>query len=131
VMLLLLSWKGYSQSDTKDDDTARVRLKVPTAMKAYIDLVKYDELKERSDLHEKIISNLEEVIKRKDESIKEKDQLITSLRTVNTDYSSLIRAKDDKYNGLEKLYKKSVRAGRFKIVLLTGALAGAGYLLLK
>lgn len=126
---MLLSLNSFSQTDIRID--TMVNLRVPVAMKAAIDLVRYDEMRLRDSLQYKIIDKLEEIIKRKDEQITEQKETIVRLTTMNTLQTGIQKEVDLRYKDLERKYKKEVRAGRFKIVLLTGALAGAGYLLLK
>jgi glucose-6-phosphate-specific signal transduction histidine kinase len=126
VTLLLLSLSSFSQTDT--NDTARVRLKVPTAMKAAIDLVRYDELRVRDSLHQVFINNQEEIIKRQAEEIADQKGQINRLTMINTSQAGIIQQSDLRYKDLERKYKKEVRAGRFKVVMSVATLAAGAYI---
>jgi predicted nuclease with TOPRIM domain len=122
-MPLLLSSKSFSQTDTRSDDTARVRLKVPTAFKAFTDIIHYDDLKESTVLMQKQLANLQKEVSKKDSMLTERDGSINNLKLINSDYEALRQNDQLKYKDLEKKYKGQVRLGRFELVLLGGSIA--------
>lgn len=129
-MILLVSTKfnAFSQIDTAKN---RVILTQQQSVKTIKDLVTYDGLKEVVKIMESQMADLREILK-------QKDAIITSYQNTNlkneqiiANHQAIYKAQEQQYKDLEKKYKRSVRAGRFKIVLMAGMAVGAGYLLLK
>lgn len=125
---LLSSLSVSSQTGIVEPD---VKIKRSNAIKVVKDLERFDSLKARYILLEENISNLRMISEQKDLKIEEYKANEASLRYVIENYAIMQQSSDAQYHDLQKKHKKEVRAGRFKLVLLGGALAFGIYQTLR
>lgn len=118
--------------------TSQIDIPTPTAdlpRTAAIQIIKdldaCDGLKVRYDLLEKKNSELLKAVQLQDKTVEDLRQNEARLMEVISTISVLQRSQSDNYQALEKKYKREVRAGRFKLVLLGGAVAFGIYQTLK
>lgn len=127
TLLLLSNLSVFSQSVTEPE----VRIKRSQAIATVKDLTRYDSLKVRYQLLEENIENLKRISHQKDLKLQEYKESEDRYKVVVGNYSAMQQADKKRYSDLEKKFKKEVRAGRFKVVLLGGALAFGIYKTLK
>jgi len=96
-----------------------------------IDMKGYDSLQTINALHEGVIDDLHRTVNEKDGQIKDCQDSRNRLGLVISNYQAQQATDKDRQGALEKLYKKQVRAGRFKIVIIGGLAALTAYKLLK
>lgn len=118
TLIVLSSLKSISQIVIQEPD-----IKIPrsTAIATVKDLERYDGLKLQYDLLEKKIGELVKVIQTKDASLNEAKHTESRLNLVISNYNAMQKSDVARYQDMEKKYKREVRAGRFKIVLLGAA----------
>lgn len=124
TLLALSSFSVFSQTDTPEPD---VKIKRRVAIEVVKDLTRYDSLQVRYKLLEENIANLKMISEQKDLKLREYKDSESRLNLIISNQSALNREVDLRYKALEKEYKREVRAGRFKLVLLGGAVAFALY----
>lgn len=71
------------------------------------------------------------IIQSKDASIQECKQTQGRLNQVISNFSAMEKSSEIRYDTLKKKYKREVRAGRFKLLLLGGAIAYGIYQSIK
>lgn len=128
TILLLSSSTVYSQQNIPEPE---IKLKRHQAIAVVKDLTRYDSLKVSYRLLEENISNLKMISEQKDAKILEYKDSENRLHLIISNYSALQLADKTKYRELERNYKKEVRAGRFKLVLMGGLAAFAIYKSIK
>lgn len=133
LLILLLSQicSGFSKIDTLPRN---VVLNPTEAIGTIKDLIRYDGCKEIVKVMEGQILDLKKMNDQKDTIIKFHENNAIDFRGIISNDKVIMTAKDQKYDDLNRRYKRSVRWGRFKVVLLpVFAAAGAyvGYKLLK
>lgn len=125
TLLLLTSFSASSQIDTARN---KVILTQQQSVKAVKDLVTYDGLKEIVKIMESQMVDLREILKQKDAIISSHERTHLKNEQIIANDQAIYKAQEQQYNDLNKKYKRSVRAGRFKVVLLPVAIAGGIYL---
>ncbi len=129
ALLTLIQYASISQTGTNNRDTVCVPLAY--SVQALQDLTRYDSLKIVTILQDGKIMDLQKVVSSKDEQLRDCQDSRNRLNLVIANYQSLQQSDKASYSGLENLYKKEVRAGRFKLVLIGGLIALTGYAFLK
>ena len=120
ILILLSSWSATSQSDILNPE---VRISRSVAIATVKDLERYDGLKIEYDLLNRKVNEMVKIIQQKDDQIREDQDVIGRLNLVVNNHSAMQKMQETKYQNLQKQYTRSVRAGRFKIVLLVGVAA--------
>lgn len=95
------------------------------------DLIRFDGCKEIVKVMEGQIIDLRKMNDQKDTIIKLHEANAINFRGIIANSETIIKNKDQSYADLNKKYRRSVRAGRFKVVLIVAAVAGGAYLVLK
>lgn len=128
TLLLLSSWTALSQNVIPEPSLSIKRHRVIGIVK---DFERYDSLKVQFAICQANNLESEKRIAKKDSAIQEYKDSENRLQTVIGNYSAMQKADQKRYSDLEKKYKKEVRAGRFKLVLMGGAIAFALYKTIK
>jgi uncharacterized protein YhaN len=122
---MLLSWKGFSQTDI---DSVKIQLTKPVAKLVIQDLIKFD-----ASYME--IETLQQILKETNLKIETQNELNTNLRSQIETYRTMLSTKDEQLDTsksmseeLEKAYKRERRTKKFYQV--TSAVGGAAILLL-
>jgi hypothetical protein len=114
-LLVMLSLKGFSQTDTQTDkvDTTKVVLSVRVARLVYQDLLRYDGLKEETSL-------LKLKLQKTEEREFQKDNVISILTTKDENNQFIISKKDEQiklYQDLSDKLNKELKSQRAKTFL--------------
>ena len=122
TILVMTSWKSFSQNDTKNDSL--IQLTKPVAKLVVQDLIKYDGLTLE-------VKSLEDLLSQNEFKINTQSSLIVNLESQIGNYESVIANLNKKYDtsqklseDLEKALKKQRRQARlYKIGSGVGAVA--------
>ena len=122
TILVMTSWKSFSQNDTKNDSL--IQLTKPVAKLVVQDLIKYDGLTLE-------VKSLEELLNQNEFKINTQTSLIVNLESQIGNFESVIKNLNKKYDtsqklseDLEKALKKQRRQARlYKIGSGVGAVA--------
>lgn len=120
ILCLQVGNNSFSQIDT---GRGKVVLSDRVAGEVMKDIIKGDACREIADILKKQIDSYQEIIKTNQQMItglqqreKNLEQMVNNQRIITSDWEA-------KYKEAEKLRKRSVRWGRFKVVVI-GGLAG-------
>ena len=122
TILVMTSWKSFSQNDTKNDSL--IQLTKPVAKLVVQDLIKYDGLTLE-------VKSLEELLNQNEFKINTQTSLIVNLESQIGNFESVIKNLNKKYDtsqklseDLEKALRKQKRQARlYKIGSGVGAVA--------
>jgi hypothetical protein len=122
IVGVLSNLKSFSQTDTSEPVVRVVRHK---AIQVAADLTRYDSLKVKYELLADNVRLLNGVIVEMKEKQENAKQTEGRLNTVISNYGVLNQMQVDRYNDLQKKYKRQVRLGRFEVVLIGAAVTYA------
>lgn len=129
IIMILLAAKVCSASSM--DTLPQVILPIEKARIVAIDLTKYAGCVEIVKVMQGQIMDLRMMNSQKDTIISKHERNARDYQGIIANDKIISVAQDQKYNDLNRKYKRSVRVGRFQIVLLVAAVAGGAYLILK
>jgi hypothetical protein len=124
--LFLICKSGLTQEQPK-----AVILNQSQAVKVIKDLITYDGLKEIVKIQEAQMKDLRTILAQKDTIISSYQRTTTNNESIISSNRVIFEAQEQKYKDLNKKYVRSVRWGRFKVVLLVGAIGYGLYQTLK
>jgi hypothetical protein len=108
-----------------------VKIKRHRAIAIVKDLDRCDSLKKSYAQQVDIISALRKINEQKEFKIQEYKDSEARLNNVISNYAAMQDAQESRYREMEKKYKREVRMGRFKLVLLGGVIAYGIYQSIK
>lgn len=129
ILLQTQYCKAYSMKDTVP--SPGVKLTLQQARSAYKDLVRYDALQYIDSMKTSQLMDYKFTIEQLRKQIATVEERERNLKLAFDGQTLLLTDEKNRVSDLERKYKRSVRLGRLKVVLIVGALAYGIYQTIK